>query len=210
MAKSESGEEEWRGAGPGEWGLAVRVARPSPSRSRPALRRVAGDGTALHSAVYTRGGEKRLGPGLRPMAQGLCRVGTRARRWLRPGAFLRQGQGSRPACPGSRSGSGRLLRVNMTHPGASPRRQDPSWPSGDPPGPHSPGLSPSSCLLVLQATPESHVILPSSGQEVVLIWGLLSVVGLPHRECVLGQGSGPGGLHPAGPPSPCPALAYLA
>ncbi|XP_047597767.1 translation initiation factor IF-2-like [Lutra lutra] len=54
-----------------------RAPRPavSPSRSRPALRRVAGDGTALRSAVYTRQGGKRFGPGLRAMAQGPVRCG---------------------------------------------------------------------------------------------------------------------------------------
>lgn len=66
--------------------------------------------------------------------------------------------------------------------------------------------------LAASPKPDACHSFPKSrtGQEAVLIWGLLSVVGLPHRECVLGQGSSPGGLHPAGPPSPCPALAYLA
>ncbi|XP_027450171.1 translation initiation factor IF-2-like isoform X2 [Zalophus californianus] len=150
----ESGEEERRGAGPGEWGLAVRFARLSlrPGAVRPGeeLREMAPRCTLRFTRVKE--GSVR-DPGLRPMAQGLWRVGTIAQRCLRPGAFLRQGQGSRPACPGSRSGSGRLLRMNMTHPRAPPRKRDLPWPSGDIPGLQSPGLTPSSCLLVLQGTP---------------------------------------------------------
>ncbi|XP_045322475.1 translation initiation factor IF-2-like [Leopardus geoffroyi] len=93
-------EEERRGAGPGEWGLAVRFARPSPSRSRPALRRVAGGGTALLSAVRTREGGKRLGPRTHTRrSPGACAV------WApqRSAGCVRarsSGKGSRPASPG--------------------------------------------------------------------------------------------------------------
>ncbi|KAF5927134.1 hypothetical protein HPG69_009950 [Diceros bicornis minor] len=58
--KLEPGEEARRGAGAGKWGLAVRFAHPVPDR--PALRRVARDGTALLSAVSTCEGGKRLEP----------------------------------------------------------------------------------------------------------------------------------------------------
>ncbi|XP_053750768.1 basic proline-rich protein-like [Panthera pardus] len=93
-------EEERRGAGPGEWGLAVRFVRPSPSRSRPALRRVAGDGTALLSAVRTREGGKRLGPRTHTRrSPGACAV------WAlqRSAGCVRarsSGKGGRPASPG--------------------------------------------------------------------------------------------------------------
>ncbi|XP_030877123.1 uncharacterized protein LOC115938083 isoform X1 [Leptonychotes weddellii] len=50
---------------------------------------------------------------------------------------------------------------NMTHPRAPPRKRDLSWPSGGIPGPQSPGLTPSSCLLVLQVTPAT--LPPSAG-----------------------------------------------
>nr|XP_060515436.1 collagen alpha-1(I) chain-like [Panthera onca] len=120
-------EEEGRGAGPGEWGLAVRFVRPSPSRSRPALRRVAGDGTALLSAVRTREGGKRLGPRTHTRrSPGACAV------WAlqRSAGCVRarsSGKGGRPASPG--------VTIGFR---ATPED----------------GLTPASCHLVLQVTPD--------------------------------------------------------
>ncbi|XP_053055492.1 translation initiation factor IF-2 isoform X4 [Acinonyx jubatus] len=156
-------EEERRGAGPGEWGLAVRFARPSPSRSRPALRRVAGDGTALLSAVRTREGGKRLGPRTHTRrSPGACAVWApqhsagcvRARS---------SGKGSRPASPG--------VTIGFR---ATPED----------------GLTPASRHLVLQVTPDVQTTdrAPPSGREAVSGKGLLSTVGLPRGPAVSHEG----------------------
>ncbi|XP_036091780.1 basic proline-rich protein-like [Rousettus aegyptiacus] len=98
--KPESGEEERRGprrrAGPGKWGLAVHFAgavpeAPGPAKSRGRRRRLA-------PAASAQEGGRRSESGL-----GACAAaGAIAQRWLRSGAFLRQGHGHRPVRRGHR------------------------------------------------------------------------------------------------------------
>lgn len=110
--KLESGEEPRRAAGPGQWGLAVRLGRLSlrPGAVRPCeeLREMA---PRCDSAVYTREGGKRSGPrtqthGPGPVACGHDRAALAASRRVPPPRAGQSTCASRVTI-----GFGRLLRM---------------------------------------------------------------------------------------------------
>ncbi|XP_029810881.1 uncharacterized protein LOC115304751 [Suricata suricatta] len=142
-------------AGPGR-APRLAISVPQPSRSRPALRRVAGDGTALPAAVRAREGGKRLGPRTDTRGSpGACAAWAPQRSAGCVGARSSgKGRAVDLRVPGSPSGSGRLLRTDATPPRAAPWKWDGSWPSGHSPRPHCPGLTRASHHLVLQRTPK--------------------------------------------------------
>nr|XP_033721569.1 collagen alpha-1(I) chain-like [Tursiops truncatus] len=122
--KPEPGEVEQRGprrgAGPGEWGLAVRFARAVPELSRPCHE--LWDMAPLCSLPFRRVKERiTWNPRLRPMAEGLC---SRGHDSAAPAASGRvpPARAERPCLDWVHS---RFLRPNMAGPRAPPRKCTP-------------------------------------------------------------------------------------